>query len=182
MSTAVVHAAVEGIVVSKDKISPAEHGGHIKLTRSCATAKLVKRRGSTQIKTAVAEFEEVKEKFLHAVCKKFKMIAKPIKNGEGSTHQMRPRTRTFFSRLDEVADPANRESYMRPYAANFKSFDASTLFPPPQIKTRAYVRGRPGTEATSLPLIPNTHRESDDSTPIQTLRGSSDNWGTTGMF
>ena len=43
MSTAVVLAAV---VVSKDRISPAEHGGHIKLTRSRATAKLVKRCGS----------------------------------------------------------------------------------------------------------------------------------------
>ena len=34
MSTAVVLAAVEGI---EDRISPAEHGGHIKLTRSRAT-------------------------------------------------------------------------------------------------------------------------------------------------
>ena len=60
INTAVVLAAAEGIVISKDRSLLAEHGGHIKLTKSWVASlmqrmKLVKRCGSTQVKTALTE-------------------------------------------------------------------------------------------------------------------------------
>ena len=74
INTAVVLAAAEGIVISKDRTLLAEHGGHIKLTKSWAASlmqrmKLVKRRGYTQMKTALTEekFKEAKAKFLARV-------------------------------------------------------------------------------------------------------------------
>ena len=70
INTAVILAAAEVIVTSRDRTLLAEHGGHIRLTKSWAASlmermKLVKRRGSTQMKTALTEtvFKEVKAKF-----------------------------------------------------------------------------------------------------------------------
>ena len=56
VNTGVVLAAAEGILVSRDRTLLAGHGGHIKLTKSWAASlmqrmKLVKRQGSTQMKS-----------------------------------------------------------------------------------------------------------------------------------
>ena len=75
INTTYVLAAARGIVVSKDRTLLVEHRGHIKLTKSWAASlmqkmKLVKQRGSTQMKTALTEalFLEVKGKFPSTLC------------------------------------------------------------------------------------------------------------------
>ena len=90
INTTCILAAAQGIVVSKDCTLLVEHRGHIKLTKSWAASlmqrmKLVKRQGSTQMKTALTEalFLEVKGEFLstlRSVVLKNKVVPQMIVN------------------------------------------------------------------------------------------------------
>ena len=69
VNTAVVMAAMHGIVLSHDGTLLGENGGHPKLTKTLALSVLncmgfVKRKGSTSAKVFPAEFEKIWEEFL----------------------------------------------------------------------------------------------------------------------
>ena len=72
----VILAAAEGIIKSRDRTLLAEHGGHIRLTKSWAVSLMqrmnfVKRHGSTKAKInfSVKEFTCMKQKYLSQIVK-----------------------------------------------------------------------------------------------------------------
>ena len=72
VNTSLVLGAAEGIVTAKNPGLLAKHGGHIELTKSWAKSLFqqmgyVKRKGSNAGKVTVADFQEVKEVFMHDI-------------------------------------------------------------------------------------------------------------------
>ena len=69
VNTAIVMAAVQGIVSARDHALLTEHGGHIEITKAWAKSLLkrmgyVKRKCSNAGKLSPAHFEEFKDEFL----------------------------------------------------------------------------------------------------------------------